>query len=49
MSYEAAARPRAAREAYRAARAEWSRLPDDHLGTGEPTAEQTAQRLAELG
>ncbi|MGW0941544.1 SAV_2336 N-terminal domain-related protein [Streptomyces sp. NPDC002623] len=48
-SYEAAARPRAAREAYRLARAEWSRLPDDHLGTGEPTAEQTARRLAELG
>ncbi|MFE6824291.1 SAV_2336 N-terminal domain-related protein [Streptomyces sp. NPDC057690] len=49
MSYEAAARPRAAREAYRLARAEWSRLPDDYLGTGEPTAEQTARRLAELG
>ncbi|MGW2045564.1 SAV_2336 N-terminal domain-related protein [Streptomyces sp. NPDC001858] len=48
-SYEAAARPRAAREAYRLARAEWSRLPDDHLGAGEPTAEQTARRLAELG
>ncbi|MFD9434027.1 SAV_2336 N-terminal domain-related protein [Streptomyces sp. NPDC060002] len=48
MSYEAAARPRAAREAYRLARAEWSRLPDDHLGTGEPTAEQTARRLAAL-
>ncbi|MEU6349552.1 SAV_2336 N-terminal domain-related protein [Streptomyces sp. NPDC047072] len=48
MSYEAAARPRAAREAYRAARVEWSRLPDGSLGSGEPTAEQTAQRLAEL-
>jgi tetratricopeptide (TPR) repeat protein len=48
MSYEAAARPRAAREAYRAARTEWSRLPEDHVGTGEPTARQTAQRLAEL-
>lgn len=48
MSYEAAARPRAAREAYRSARAEWSRLPDDAVETGEPTARQTAQRLAEL-
>ncbi|WP_405924026.1 SAV_2336 N-terminal domain-related protein [Streptomyces sp. NBC_00035] len=48
MSYEAAARPRAAREAYRAARAEWSRLPDGAVATGEPTARQTAQRLAEL-
>ncbi|MFJ3822318.1 SAV_2336 N-terminal domain-related protein [Streptomyces nodosus] len=48
MSYEAAARPRAAREAYRAARAEWARLPEDHVGAGEPTARQTAQRLAEL-
>ncbi|CAM5584999.1 putative protein OS=Streptomyces fumanus OX=67302 GN=GCM10018772_50620 PE=4 SV=1 [Streptomyces fumanus] len=48
MSYEAAARPRAAREAYRAARAQWARLPEDHLGTAEPTARQTAQRLAEL-
>ncbi|WP_330307251.1 MULTISPECIES: SAV_2336 N-terminal domain-related protein [unclassified Streptomyces] len=48
MSYEAAARPRAAREAYRAARAEWSRLPDGAVSTGEPTARQTAQRLAEL-
>jgi tetratricopeptide (TPR) repeat protein len=48
MSYEAAARPRAAREAYRSARAEWSRLPDDSVGTSEPTARQTAQRLAEL-
>ncbi|MEW2168217.1 hypothetical protein AB0912_35285, partial [Streptomyces sp. NPDC007084] len=48
MSYEAATRPRAAREAYRAARTEWSRLPEDALTTGEPTARQTAQRLAEL-
>ncbi|MFF6997264.1 SAV_2336 N-terminal domain-related protein [Streptomyces sp. NPDC008313] len=48
MSYEAASRPRAAREAYRAARTEWSRLPDDTVGTSEPTARQTAQRLAEL-
>ncbi|MGW3286448.1 SAV_2336 N-terminal domain-related protein [Streptomyces sp. NPDC001002] len=48
MSYEAAARPRAAREAYRAARAQWSRLPDDSLGTGEPTARQTELRLSEL-
>ncbi|MDG9716561.1 SAV_2336 N-terminal domain-related protein [Streptomyces sp. DH24] len=48
MSFEAAARPRAAREAYRAAHTEWARLPDDSLGTGEPTARQTAQRLAEL-
>ena len=49
MSYEAAARPRAAREAYRAARDDWARLPEDALSTGEPTARQTAQRLAELG
>ncbi|MFJ3302949.1 SAV_2336 N-terminal domain-related protein [Streptomyces sp. NPDC086549] len=48
MSYETAARPRAAREAYRAARAEWARLPDGTLGTGEPTADDTAERLAEL-
>ncbi|MGP2442706.1 SAV_2336 N-terminal domain-related protein, partial [Streptomyces sp. JW3] len=48
MSFEAAARPRAARDAYRAARARWARLPQDRLGTGEPTARQTAQRLAEL-
>ncbi|MER6014678.1 SAV_2336 N-terminal domain-related protein [Streptomyces bluensis] len=48
MSYEAAARPRAAREAYRSARAEWARLPDDMVSTSEPTARQTAQRLVEL-
>ncbi|MFD8258013.1 SAV_2336 N-terminal domain-related protein [Streptomyces griseoluteus] len=49
MSYEAASRPRAARDAYRAARAEWARLPEDSLGTGAPTAEDTAGRLAGLG
>ncbi|MFQ3556881.1 SAV_2336 N-terminal domain-related protein [Streptomyces gramineus] len=49
MSYEAAARPRAAREAYRAARTEWSRLPDGTLVTDGPTARDTADRLAELG
>jgi tetratricopeptide (TPR) repeat protein len=48
MTYEAAARPRAAREAYRAARTEWSRLPEGSLGTGPPTARDTAERLAEL-
>nr|WP_037761316.1 SAV_2336 N-terminal domain-related protein [Streptomyces sp. FXJ7.023] len=48
MTFEAAARPRAAHDAYRAARAEWARLPDDRLVTGEPTAQQTAQRLADL-
>lgn len=48
MSYEAAARPRAAREAYRAARAEWARLPEGTLPTGTPTARDTAERLAEL-
>ncbi|WP_258572797.1 SAV_2336 N-terminal domain-related protein [Streptomyces sp. KM273126] len=48
MSFEAAARPRAARDAYRSARAEWARLPDDMVSTSEPTARQTAQRLAEL-
>ncbi|MEU9346811.1 SAV_2336 N-terminal domain-related protein [Streptomyces sp. NPDC048278] len=47
-SYEAAARPLAAREAYRAAWTEWSRLPDDSAGTEEPTARQTELRLAEL-
>ncbi|NEB91548.1 hypothetical protein, partial [Streptomyces bauhiniae] len=49
MSYEAATRPRAARDAYRAARAAWARLPEDSLGTGAPTAEDTADRLAGLG
>ncbi|MGM9346975.1 SAV_2336 N-terminal domain-related protein [Streptomyces salinarius] len=48
MSFEAAGRPRAARDAYAAARAQWDRLPDDRLATGEPTARQTAQRLADL-
>ncbi|MPY54402.1 SAV_2336 N-terminal domain-related protein [Streptomyces acidicola] len=48
MSFEAAARPRAAKDAYRSARAEWARLPDDMVSTSEPTARQTAQRLAEL-
>ena len=47
-TYEAAGRPRAAREAYRAARAEWSRLPEGSLGTGPPTARDTAEQLAEL-
>ncbi|MBU6535825.1 hypothetical protein HZS56_32815 [Streptomyces sp. A108] len=48
MTFEVAARPRAAHDAYRAARAQWVRLPDDRLVTGEPTAQQTAQRLADL-
>ncbi|MFE6287364.1 hypothetical protein [Streptomyces sp. NPDC057877] len=48
ISYQAASRPRAARDAYRAARTEWERLPEDHVDTGEPSARQTAQRLAEL-
>ncbi|NED02038.1 hypothetical protein G3I55_10260, partial [Streptomyces sp. SID6648] len=48
MSFEAAGRPRAARDAYAAARAQWDRLPEDRLATGEPTARQTAQRLADL-
>ncbi|MFF4399316.1 SAV_2336 N-terminal domain-related protein [Streptomyces sp. NPDC001480] len=48
MTYEAAARPRAAREAYRTARSQWQRIPQDTVGTGEPTAEDTARRLAEL-
>ncbi|MGP3774218.1 SAV_2336 N-terminal domain-related protein [Streptomyces sp. SDT5-1] len=48
MSYEAAARPRAAREAYRAARREWSRLPDDNVTRSGPTARQTELRIAEL-
>ncbi|MGW7257199.1 SAV_2336 N-terminal domain-related protein [Streptomyces sp. NPDC054834] len=47
-TYEAAARPRAAREAYRTARSEWQRMPEDTVGSGEPTAEDTARRLAEL-
>ncbi|QXE39050.1 hypothetical protein KQY30_11210 [Streptomyces sp. GMY02] len=44
MTYERAGRPRAAREAYRAARTEWRKLPD---GGGE-TARSTMERLAEL-
>ncbi|WP_406006797.1 SAV_2336 family protein [Streptomyces sp. NBC_00637] len=48
MSYEAATRPRAAREAYRAARAEWARLPEGSLVTDGPTPAETAERLAEL-
>ncbi|MEU3550920.1 SAV_2336 N-terminal domain-related protein [Streptomyces longwoodensis] len=47
-TYEAAARPRAAREAYRAARTEWQRLPDDAVTRSGPTAEDTARRLAAL-
>ncbi|WP_405920149.1 SAV_2336 N-terminal domain-related protein [Streptomyces longwoodensis] len=47
-TYEAAARPRAAREAYRAARTEWQRLPDDAVPRSGPTAEDTARRLAAL-
>jgi tetratricopeptide (TPR) repeat protein len=43
--YESARRPRAAAEAYRAALAEWRRLPDG----GGPPAADTADRLAELG
>ncbi|MEU9242035.1 hypothetical protein [Streptomyces shenzhenensis] len=42
MSYEAAAR-----EAHRSARTRWCVLPDDRVGTGKPTARQTARRLAE--
>ena len=48
MSYEAASRPRAAREAYRAARTEWSRLPEGSLVADGPTAAGTAERLAAL-
>jgi tetratricopeptide (TPR) repeat protein len=44
MTYERAGRPRAAREAYRAARQEWRKLPDGGGSAGESTAE----RLAEL-
>ncbi|MFE7860363.1 SAV_2336 N-terminal domain-related protein [Streptomyces sp. NPDC057403] len=49
MSYEAAARPRAAREAYRAARAEWARLPEGSVVSGGPTPQETAERLAGAG
>ncbi|UZK54430.1 hypothetical protein NEH16_09980 [Streptomyces drozdowiczii] len=44
MTYERAGRPRAARDAYRAARQEWRKLPDNGGAAGEATAE----RLAEL-
>ncbi|MFF2325347.1 MULTISPECIES: SAV_2336 N-terminal domain-related protein [unclassified Streptomyces] len=44
MTYERAGRPRAAREAYRAAREEWRKLPDG----GGAAGESTAARLAEL-
>lgn len=44
MTYERAGRPRAARDAYRAARQEWRKLPD----TGGAAGEATAERLAEL-
>ncbi|MER6416398.1 SAV_2336 N-terminal domain-related protein [Streptomyces humidus] len=47
-SYEAAARPRAAREAYRIARKEWSRLPEGGLVADGPTPADTAARLAAL-
>ncbi|MGW2557914.1 SAV_2336 N-terminal domain-related protein [Streptomyces sp. NPDC001514] len=43
-TYEDAGRPRAAREAYRAAAQEWRKLPDRGGADGEATAE----RLAEL-
>ncbi|MEU2433806.1 SAV_2336 N-terminal domain-related protein [Streptomyces sp. NPDC007861] len=42
--YEAADRPRAARDAYRAAQEDWRRLPDG----GGPAAQATARRLAGL-
>ncbi|MFE6663676.1 SAV_2336 N-terminal domain-related protein [Streptomyces sp. NPDC057697] len=44
MTYERAGRPRAAREAYRAAHREWGKLPDGGGAAGGATAE----RLAEL-
>ncbi|MFJ6714952.1 SAV_2336 N-terminal domain-related protein [Streptomyces sp. NPDC091265] len=44
MTYERAGRPRAAREAYRAARQEWRKLPDG----GGAAGESSAGRLAEL-
>ncbi|MFJ6430816.1 SAV_2336 N-terminal domain-related protein [Streptomyces sp. NPDC091416] len=43
-TYESAGRPRAARDAYRAARQEWRKLPDG----GGAAGESTAARLAEL-
>ncbi|WP_405699512.1 SAV_2336 family protein [Streptomyces sp. NBC_01383] len=42
MTYERAGRPRAAREAYRAARLEWRKLPDGGGAAGEWTAERLA-------
>ncbi|MFJ3232718.1 SAV_2336 N-terminal domain-related protein [Streptomyces sp. NPDC086787] len=48
MTYQAATRPRAAREAYQAARTQWQRMPPGAVATREPTAEDTARRLAEL-
>ncbi|MEU8699683.1 SAV_2336 N-terminal domain-related protein [Streptomyces sp. NPDC048680] len=42
MTYESAGRPRAAREAYRAARLEWRKLPDGGGAAGEWTAERLA-------
>ncbi|MGW3685229.1 SAV_2336 N-terminal domain-related protein [Streptomyces sp. NPDC005125] len=44
MTYEKAGRPRAAREAYRAAGLEWRKLPNG----GGAAGESTAARLAEL-
>ncbi|MET9476250.1 SAV_2336 N-terminal domain-related protein [Streptomyces sp. NPDC002922] len=44
MTYEEAGRPRAAREAYRAAAQEWRTMP----GGGGAAGESTAARLAEL-
>ncbi|MET7857126.1 SAV_2336 N-terminal domain-related protein [Streptomyces sp. NPDC005318] len=44
MTYEEAGRPRAAREAYRAAAQEWRTMPDG----GGAAGESTAARLAEL-
>ncbi|MFI6651706.1 SAV_2336 N-terminal domain-related protein [Streptomyces sp. NPDC050529] len=43
-TYESAGRPRAARDAYRAARQEWRKLPDG----GGAAGQSTAGRLAEL-
>ncbi|MFC9243567.1 SAV_2336 N-terminal domain-related protein [Streptomyces sp. NPDC057136] len=45
MTYEEAGRPRAARDAYRAARQEWRKLPDG----GGASGESTEGRLLELG
>ncbi|MEU8627066.1 SAV_2336 N-terminal domain-related protein [Streptomyces sp. NPDC048669] len=42
MTYERAGRPRAAREAYRAARLEWRKLPDGGGAAGEWSAERLA-------